>query len=83
MILGILIAVVASVALYRVIEWKQWVNGVLAVLLMASPWIFGFSGLVGAMRSAVFVGFIMVTIEFMNAFETKTNHGIDGERPTT
>lgn len=81
--LGILIAGVALVALNRVIEWKRWANGVLGVLLLASPWMFGFSGLVGAMRSAVFVGFIVALIEFMGASETKKDNDIDETNPTT
>ena len=61
-ILGILIAAVALGALFRVMAWLEWGNVVLGVLLVLSPWILGFSGLVAAMWNAVIVGAVVAVL---------------------
>src|SRR5215813_3702477 len=42
-ILGVLIALAAVIALFRVKAWEEWTNVVLGVWLVVSPWILGFS----------------------------------------
>lgn len=39
--------------------WEEWVNVVLGVWLILSPWILGFSGMTGAMWNAVIVGLLV------------------------
>jgi len=60
LIVGILIAVVALTALFRVMAWEEWVNVVLGVWLAVSPWATGFSGL--AAWNAVVVGVVVAVL---------------------
>jgi multisubunit Na+/H+ antiporter MnhF subunit len=80
-IFGILIAAVAVLALYRVITWKEWANGLLGVLLLGSPWIFGFSGAIPEMRNDVFVGIALVLLAALWAFDIHKDS--EGGNPTT
>lgn len=61
-ILGIVIAAVALIALFRVMAWEEWVNLVLGIWLVISPWMVGFSGLVTAMWNAVIVGAVVAVL---------------------
>jgi hypothetical protein len=61
-ILGILIAAVALIALFRVMAWEEWVNLALGVWLVISPWLVGFSDLVAAMWNAVIVGAVVAVL---------------------
>jgi SPW repeat len=58
-ILGILIALAALFALFRVMAWEEWGNVVLGVWLVISPWVLGFSGMAQAMSNAVIVGVVV------------------------
>ena len=82
-ICGILIAAVAVFSLYRVITWKEWANGLLGALLLISPWIFGFSGAIWAMRNDEFVGMALVMLAVLWAFDTHKDSAGEGENPTT
>ena len=61
-LLGILIAAAALVALFRVMAWEEWVNVVLGVWLVISPWVLGFSSLATAMWNAVIVGIVVAVL---------------------
>jgi hypothetical protein len=61
-ILGILIAVAALVALFKVMAWEEWVNVLLGVWLVISPWVLAFSGLMMAMWNAVIVGIVVAAL---------------------
>lgn len=56
LIVGILIAGLALLALFKVMAWEEWLSVALGAWLVASPWILGFSGLFTAMWSAVIIG---------------------------
>ena len=49
-ILGILIAAAALIALFRVMAWEEWVNVVLGMWLVISPWALGFNALATVTR---------------------------------
>ena len=61
-ILGVVIAAVALFALFQVKAWEEWVNLVLGIWLIISPWIIGFSGVVTAMWNAVIVGAVVALL---------------------
>jgi hypothetical protein len=61
-ILGILIALAALFALFRVMAWEEWGNVVLGVWLVISPWVLGFSGMAQAMSNAVIVGVVVAVL---------------------
>lgn len=43
-------------------RWQDWANMVLGVLAMASPWLFGYSGLEGATMNAAIIGFLVFAL---------------------
>jgi hypothetical protein len=61
-ILGILIALAALVALFKVMAWEEWANVVLGIALLISPWVLGFSTLMAAMWNAVIVGIVVAVL---------------------
>ena len=61
-IMGILIAVAALLALYRLMAWEEWANVVLGAWLVISPWVLGFSSLTAAVWNAVVVGAIIAAL---------------------
>lgn len=61
-VLGALIAAVAFTALYRAFAWQEWVNAVLGLWLIVSPWVLGFAGLQAAMANAVIVGAVVAAL---------------------
>ena len=61
-ILGVLIAIAALIALFRVMAWEEWVNVAFGVWLLVSPWILGFSGIAAAMTNAVIVGIVVAAL---------------------
>lgn len=42
-IIGAIVAVAAAAALVKFQEWEEWVNAVLGLWLIASPWLFEFA----------------------------------------
>lgn len=55
-ILGLLIAALALLALFKVMAWEEWVSVALGAWLLVSPWVLGFSGIATAMWNAAIVG---------------------------
>lgn len=47
-IIGIATVVIFAVALAKPQQWEEWVNVVLAVVLLLSPFVLGFTGVAGA-----------------------------------
>jgi hypothetical protein len=61
-VIGIVIAVLAIAALTAFAVWEEWVNLVLGLWLIISPWVLGFSIAAGAMWTHVILGIIAVVI---------------------
>lgn len=61
-IVGVVIAALALWAALRFAEWHDWVNGVLGVWLVVSPWILGFAALTAAVWNHVIVGLVVVIL---------------------
>ena len=61
-LLGILIALAALVALFKVMAWEEWANVVLGVWLVVSPWVLGFADVTMAMWNAVIVGIVVAAL---------------------
>lgn len=58
-IVGIFIAGLALLALFKVMAWEEWLSVALGAWLVISPWILGFSALATAMWNAVIVGLVV------------------------
>ena len=59
LIVGVIIAVAAASTLVAFHQWEEWVNVVLAVWLIISPWILGFSAMAAAVSNQVIVGIVV------------------------
>jgi hypothetical protein len=80
-IVGIAIAALAVVALFRLMAWEEWANVALGVWLVISPWILGFSALDAATWNAVIVGLVVATLAL---WELGTDKDLGGWwRPAT
>ena len=65
MIAGIVIGVVAIAALVSLAQWEEWVNLLLGLWLIVSPWVLGFAH-TRAMHFSIGVG---ATVAFLAALE--------------
>lgn len=43
-------------------RWQDWANMVLGILMVASPWLLGYSALEGATMNAVIIGFLIFAL---------------------
>ncbi len=59
LIIGVVVGLMALLHLRDGPMWEEWVNVVLGVWLILSPWILGFSGMANAMWNAVIVGLLV------------------------
>jgi hypothetical protein len=43
-------------------RWQDWANTALGILMVASPWLLGYSALEGATMNAVIIGFLVAAL---------------------
>jgi hypothetical protein len=67
MISGIVIAVIAIAALAAFAMWEEWLNLIVGLWVIASPWVLKFQG-TGAMRADVAIGFIVAALAAVELF---------------
>ncbi len=65
---GIVIAVVAAIALWTFQKWEEWINTAIGVWLIVSPWVLGFSALQTATWNHVIVGLLAAGLALWSAF---------------
>lgn len=49
--------------------WQGWVNLILGLWLIVSPWLLGFSSTAGAMWNSVIVGFVVAILAYWGQTE--------------
>jgi hypothetical protein len=59
-VIGIIVAILAAVALFAFAAWEEWVNVALGAWLLISPWLLGFSASAALMWNAVIIGVLVV-----------------------
>jgi SPW repeat len=59
---GIVIAGLAIAALAAFAEWEEWINFVVGIWVIVSPWVVGFSANATAMRVDLVVGVIVAAV---------------------
>jgi hypothetical protein len=59
---GIILLVSSIIAMSSPRAWEEWVDIVLGVLLVISPWVLGFTGTTVARDNAVICGIIMIVL---------------------
>jgi hypothetical protein len=61
-IVGVVIAVLAIAALSAFAVWEEWINLLLGLWLIISPWVLGFASDIHAMWTSVILGIIAALI---------------------
>ena len=61
-IVGVVVALVAIGALVAFRQWEEWVNLVLGIWAIVSPWVLGFSADSGAAVTHVIVGLVVALL---------------------
>ncbi len=73
-ILGIAVAVIAAIRLWagRPYAWLSWVNFILGLWLIISPWVLGYSGNRTALWNNVILGIIVAVLSAWSALAAPT-----------
>lgn len=59
---GIVIGLIAIAALVSFAQWEEWINLLLGVWVLISPWVLGFTGIAGAMWTHVVIGLAVAVL---------------------
>lgn len=77
-IVGVAVAFLAIVALALFNPWEEWLNLVLGVWLLVSPWLLGFSASAALLWNAVIVGTLIVVFAGWTLIEEKSPKRLAG-----
>jgi hypothetical protein len=72
-IAGIVIAVLAIAALAAFAVWEEWLNLIVGLWTLVSPWVLGFSGTTKAMTVSVIVGALVAILAAVEIWLTSQN----------
>lgn len=70
-IAGIVVAALSIAALVRFAEWEEWVNVVVGIWILVSPWVLGFSGITSAMWVCVVLGIVIAAMAAWEAWTAR------------
>ena len=73
-IVGIVLAVLSIAALARVQPWEEWINMLLGIWLLISPWVLGFSTNSTVTWNAVIVGILAFVAAVWELNEIRQDH---------
>ena len=62
MICGLIIAVLSIAALAMFAIWEEWLNLIVGLWVIVSPWVLGFAGTVAALNVHLVVGFLVAVL---------------------
>ena len=69
-IVGIVIAVLAIAALAAFAIWEEWLNLIVGLWTLVSPWVLGFNGTTKAMAVSVVVGILVAILAAVEIWMT-------------
>ena len=72
-IAGIVIAVLAILALAAFAVWEEWLNLIVGLWTLVSPWLLGFQGTASAMRVHVIIGIAVAILAAIELWITSQN----------
>lgn len=75
---AVAVAIMAIAALYKVRQWEEWVNAVVGVWILASPWIMQYSNLKAATWNAVVVGVLIGCLAGLDLYEINSQSSKPG-----
>ncbi|MFC5498182.1 SPW repeat protein [Caenimonas terrae] len=62
LVIGVALIAAAAGAMWLPQAWEEWTEAALGVLMMASPWLMGFTGLEAARTSAILSGLAVLAL---------------------
>jgi hypothetical protein len=65
---GVIIIAVAVMALVSFAQWEEWVNLVLGLWVLVSPWVLGFTGIAVAFQTHVVIGLAVAVLAAVELF---------------
>jgi SPW repeat-containing protein len=69
-IVGVVIAVIAVAALAAFAVWEEWLNLIVGLWTLVSPWVLGFQGTTKAMTVCVVVGLLVAILAAVEIWMT-------------
>jgi membrane protein YdbS with pleckstrin-like domain len=72
-VVGVVILVIAAAAIWAFQKWEEWINAVLGLWLIVSPWILGYSEVATPLWNQIIVGVVVGGLAMWSVI---------GERPT-
>lgn len=61
-VLGVVLIAAALGASFAARAWEEWVEGVIGILMIISPWVLGFSALYNAKVDAIVTGIVVLVL---------------------
>ncbi|WP_207486084.1 SPW repeat protein [Arenibaculum pallidiluteum] len=65
------VGVIAAAAVFSYAEWEEWVNAVLGVWAIVSPWVLGFADVPAATWSHALVGLVVAALAACELWMTR------------
>jgi hypothetical protein len=75
-VVGIVIVVLAAAAIWAFQAWEEWINAVLGLWLIVSPWVLGFSGLEAPLWNQIVVGLAVGGLALWSAISERPAGGL-------
>jgi hypothetical protein len=70
-IAGAVVVALSIAALVRFAEWEEWVNIVVGLWILISPWVLGFAGINTARWTCVILGIVIAAMAAWEAWTTR------------
>jgi hypothetical protein len=65
---GVIIAALAIAALVSFAQWEEWLNLILGLWVLVSPWVLGFTGIAVAFQTHVVIGLAVAILAAVELF---------------
>jgi hypothetical protein len=73
-IIGAVIFVLSIAAIIRFAQWEEWINLVLGLWVVVSPWVLGFAAMAAAMWGHVVIGAAIVVLAALELWMSDYHH---------
>jgi hypothetical protein len=70
-IVGLMLGILATAAISAFAEWEEWLNLVLGLWLIASPWLLGFASNVNAMWTNMVLGLLVAAVSLWAVWDNR------------
>ena len=73
-IVGAVIVALSIAAIVRFTQWEEWINLILGLWVMVSPWVLGFAAMAAAMWGHVVIGAAIVALAALELWMSDYHH---------